>query len=118
MPCTSPLSGLDHSDDRLVHALELRQLSFQLFPARFREFVITSPAVSGRPPPLRGPPSSEEHALECRVERAFFDLQNVLRNLLDRVGDLKAVHLSSTREGFQDQHIKCPWWNLISHRIS
>src|ERR1700744_3050287 len=100
------LCGLNDARDRAHHAFELRDLNAQLLATRRSELVVARPAVACRRAPLCGHPSLDEHALQCRIERTFLDLQHVLSGLLDRVGDLEAMQLAIPRESFQDQEIE------------
>src|SRR5947209_10446335 len=104
----------NHTRDRANDAFELRHLDGQLSAACCSQLVVTSPAVASRRAPLRGHPSLDEHPLQRGVQRAFFDLENVIRYPLNRIGDLISMDLAGTRQSFQDQQIKCSWRNLVS----
>src|SRR5207253_3021648 len=104
----------NHTRDRANDAFELRHLDGQLSAACCSQLVVTSPAVASRRAPLRGHPSLDEHPLQRGVQRAFFDLENVIRYPLNRIGDLISMHLAGARQSFQDQQIKCSWRNLVS----
>src|SRR5580700_1181757 len=114
-----PLSDrLNHSCDRTDDALELRHLDRQLFAARRSQLVIPSPAVASRRAPLRGNPSLNEHPLQRRVQRSFFDLENVIRYPLNGIGDLISMHFAGARQTFQNQQIECSRRYLVSVQIT
>ncbi len=70
-----------------------------------REFVeFCAPIV------VRGAPSGLEqaaqfHAMEGRIERAFFHLEHLLRCLMDPLHDVVAV-LGAAQESFEDKHLE------------
>src|SRR5213075_184743 len=97
----------NHTRDRSDDAFELRHLDGQLSTARCGQLVVASAAVASRRAPLRDHPPLDEHPLQSRVQRAFFDLKNVNRYSLDRIGDLISMHFAGSRQGFQDQQIEC-----------
>src|ERR1700677_652643 len=94
---------VNHSRDREDDAFELRHLDGQLFAARRSQLVIPSAAVASRSAPLRGHPSLDEHALQRRGQRSFFDLKNVIRYPLNGIGNLISMHFAGACQGFQDQ---------------
>src|SRR5438876_908179 len=95
----------NHTRDRANDAFELRHLDGQLSAACCSQLVVTSPAVASRRAPLRGHPSLNEHPLDREVKRDFFDMENVIRYPLNRIGDLISMHLAGARQSFQDQQI-------------
>src|SRR5260370_35852031 len=96
----------NHTRDRANDAFELRHLDGQLFAACCSQLVVTSAAVASRRAPLRGHPSLEEHPLQSGGQRAFFDLENVIRYPLGRNGAFRSIHLRAARQSSQNQHIK------------
>src|SRR5262249_34256042 len=64
--------------------------------------------------PFTHDPAFEEHALQRRVERAFFHLQNVFGGLLDGIGDPEAMQFARFGKRFQDQHVECPGRNFVA----
>src|ERR1700761_6755852 len=108
------LCGFNDARDRAHHAFELRDLHAQLPATRRGELVVARPAVACRRAPFCGHPALDEHALQCRIERTFLDLQHVLSGLLDRVGDLEAMQLAIPRESFQDQEIERPGRDVVA----
>ena len=98
--------SLEHTRDRANDAFELRHLDGQLFAACCSQLVVTSAAVASRCAPLRGHPSLDEHPLQRGVQRAFFDLQNVIRYPLNGIGDLISMHLPGARQRSQNQQIE------------
>src|SRR5215472_10255828 len=88
--------GLDDADDSAHDALELPHLAFELFAPRRRKPVITGAAVVFGLLPIRRHPTLDEHSLEGRVERAFFDQQHFARHFMDVTGDAVAVHWSES----------------------
>src|SRR5579859_5855374 len=118
-PITELLSdSLDHTRDCTDHAFKLRHFYLELFTSRRRQLVIASAAVSGRRAPLRGYPTLDEHALQRRVQRAFFDLENVIRYPLNGIGDFVAVHFAGAGQSPQNQQIERSWRNFISMQSS
>src|ERR1700689_3362180 len=112
-----PSDRFNHSGDRPDDAFELRGLDDQLSTARCCQLVVASAPVASRGAPLRGHPSLDEHPLQCRVQRAFFDLKNINRYPLNRVGNLISMHFSGARQSLQDQQIECSGRNLVSMQI-
>jgi hypothetical protein len=109
-----PSERFNHTRDRADDTVKLRDLDCQLFAACSSQLVVTSAAVSARRAPLRGHPSLDEHPLQRGVQRAFFDLENVVRYPLDRIDDFISMHLAGARQSSQDQQIKCSGRNLVS----
>jgi len=106
--------GLDNTDDGAEDALELLLLGSKLFAAGGSQFVVAGAAIAGSDAPLGRDQAFDEHALERRVERTFFDLEHVVGGALDGVGDLVAVQLAVTGKGPEDQKIKGAGGNLVS----
>src|SRR6185437_7707831 len=106
--------GLDHTRDRSDDAFKLRHFYFELFASRRRHLVVTSPAVSGRRAPLRGHPTFHQHPLQRRVQRAFFDLKNVIRYPLNGIGNLIPMHFAGAPQRFQNQQIEGSRRNFVS----
>src|SRR6185437_16440817 len=105
---------LNHTRDRANDAFELRHLDGQLFAACCSQLVVTSAAVASRRAPLRGHPPLDEHPLQRGVQRAFFDLENVIRYPLNRIGDLISMHLAGAPQRFQNQQIERSRRNFVS----
>jgi hypothetical protein len=70
--------SLDYAGDGAYDALELGELDAQLLSAVGGEGVVAGAAVAGGDTPLGGDPAFDEHALEGRVEGAFFDLEDLV----------------------------------------
>src|SRR5207253_8576501 len=94
----------NHTRDRANDAFELRHLDGQLSAACCSQLVVTSPAVASRRAPLRGHPSLDEHPLQRGVQRAFFDLENVIRYPLNRISAriFRQLHVRSVSKACQE----------------
>ena len=78
----------------------------ELFASGRGQFVITGFAiVIGHAPFRRDPPLSFQ-TVKGGIKRSLLDVQNVLRHLLDPIGDGEAVP-GIMLERFQDQHVEC-----------
>src|SRR5580693_9606676 len=104
----------NHTRDRANDAFELRHLDGQLFAACCSQLVVTSAAVASRRAPLRGHPSLDEHPLQRGVQRAFFDLQNVIRYPLNGIGNLIPMHFAGARQRSQNEQIEGSRGNFVS----
>src|SRR6185436_19393697 len=100
------LSRLEDSGNGPRDAVVPLQLLGELLPAGGREPVIPRASVLLGFAPLARNPPFDEHALEGRVERPFFDLQDSLGSLADGLGDLEAVKVAVAREGAKDEHVE------------
>src|SRR5882757_6008321 len=108
------LSGLNDACNGSDDTLELRDLGCELFSACRRQLVVARSAISCGGTPLRGYPTLDQHSLQCGIKRSLFDLQDIVRGALDRVGNLVSVHLSDASNGFQDQKIECPRGDFVT----
>src|ERR1700722_6840188 len=104
---------LDHAGYGSDYALELRCFDGDLLAAGRGQLVIARAAVSGGDAPLCGHPALDEHALQRRVQRTLFDLQNVVGDALNGVGDLIAVHLARACESSQNQKMESARRNFV-----
>src|SRR6267143_7083009 len=93
---------LNHTRDGSDDAFELRPLEGQLSPARCGELVVACAAIASSRAPFCGYPTLDEHALQRRIQRAFFNLKDVIRNPLNRIGDFIPMHLARARQSLQD----------------
>src|SRR5579871_1780338 len=118
-PCAKALASnrLDHSNHRPKHPVELRLLNGQLLSPRRGELVISGAPVAGGRAPCCRHPALDEHSLQCRIERSFFNLQNLFGDLLNGIGNLVSVHLSGAGQGLQDHLIECAGGNLVSLQV-
>src|SRR5690348_8602100 len=83
-----PLSrGLNHTRNGRHDLLKFAKFEAQLLTARRSELVIAGTAVVLRLPPLRHHPALDQHSLQGGVERAFFNREHVIRELLDALGN-------------------------------
>src|SRR5262245_36555506 len=82
---------LHHAADGVGHALPFPRFNRELTAARRGEAVIPGAAAELRDPPLGLDPALVLEAMEGRIQRALIDLQDVLGNLLDALGDGPAV---------------------------
>src|SRR5690242_1686743 len=95
--------GFDDPSDRADDAVKLRHFGSELLAAKGGELVVAGTAIPNGRAPFGGNPALDEHALQGRVEGAFFDLQDVVGDELDGIGDFVAVHLPRAGERFQDE---------------
>src|SRR5579859_776188 len=102
----SSLDCLDDAGDGAHHSLKLGDLNAQLPLAVGGEGVVAGATVAGSDSPLCGDPAFDQHALERWVERAFLDLEDVFGVPLDGLGDLVAVELAASGEGFEDEQVE------------
>src|SRR5579872_1009668 len=89
---------LNHPHDRSHHPLKLFRLRFHLLLTRWSHPVISRAPVLVGHAPLGLDPAFHQHALQRRIQRSFFHLQHILRNLLNRSRNLEPVHLPATRQ--------------------
>src|SRR5215472_183315 len=113
----SLLCRLNHTRDGPDHTVELGQLPFQLLTARGCYAIKSCSPVVFRLPPLRRNPTLNQQALQCRVERAFFNLKHVFRHLMNMLGNTVTMH-RTPRKRLEDQHIEGSGWNLGPARLS
>jgi hypothetical protein len=64
---------------------------FELPASRLGEFVILGAAIVFRSTPLRFDPAAALESMECRVEGALLDVEDIAGDLLDALGDGPAV---------------------------
>jgi hypothetical protein len=79
----SYLSGRQDSSDSFEHPLETRDFLLEVLRACIRDLVNSDAAVRRRHAPACFNQTALEHALQRRVERPFFHLQEVVRHVLD-----------------------------------
>src|SRR6185437_7753908 len=96
-----PQDGVDRAD----HPLELRLLSGELLSAGGGERVVSRAAIVVRRAPLGAHVAVEEEALEGGVEGAFADLEYVLGDVAQSLGDAVAVHRLGA-QGAKDEEVK------------
>jgi hypothetical protein len=65
--------------------------------------IVAGAPVSSGGAPFRGNPTLYEHSLQCGIERAFFDLENVFGQPLNGIGDFIAVEFTGASEGFENE---------------
>jgi hypothetical protein len=109
----SPSSRLNHPHHRLHHPLKLRRFHLQLFPSSRSQLVIPRPPILRSYPPLRFNPALDQHPLQGRIKRSFFDLQHIFRDPLNRPSNLVPMHLPAPRQSPQDQQKQSPRQKLI-----
>src|SRR5579884_1257706 len=97
--------GFKHAKDCGNGLVEAGHLCAELFAARSRELVVAGAAVVFRGAPLGLDPSVKQQPLERGIERAFFNLQHFMRNLLDALGDAVAVHAAQAQR-LEDEHVE------------
>src|SRR6266481_675204 len=110
-----PSSGrLNHARDGPDYSFKLRDFGRQLLAASRRELVVAGAAIAGGCAPLCRHPSLDEHPLQRGIQRTLLDLKNVIRDELDRIGNLIPVHLAGASQSLQDQEVQGSGKNLIS----
>src|ERR1700730_3987594 len=108
---------LNHTRDGSDDAFELRHLKGQLSPARCGQLVVACAAIPSCRTPFCSYPTLDEHSLQRRIQRALLDLKNVIRNPLNRIGDLIPMHLARALQSLQDQKIECSRRNLVAMQV-
>src|SRR5215831_5100767 len=103
---------LYHSDDGGHHPPELGDFSDELLPAKRSQLIKARPPIVFRPFPFRDHPTFYQHPLQSRIQRAFFYLQHIVRDLLDMLCDPIAMERPLLRESLEDEHIKRTGWDL------
>src|SRR5439155_12463185 len=115
-PTDRPASaGRENAGHGLRETLPALPLLAELLAARARQFVEAGPSVVLRGAPLRPDPTLRLQAIERGIERALVDLQDVLGELLNPLGDPPAVH-GRREQGLQDKDIEGPLEEVGSGR--
>src|SRR5262249_7518427 len=115
--CESPfLSSLQNLGDRPGESFPVRGLDAELFAPRASEVVVLGAAIVFRSAPLGLDPTLLLHSVERRVERSFFDLQNVFGQLLDPLRYFVTVERAAL-ERPENQHRQCAL-NQVRFRLS
>src|ERR671919_2030070 len=96
---------LPHAADGVGHALPFPRFDSELTAARRGEVVILGAAAQLRDLPLGLDPALVLETMESRIKGALIDLQDVLGNLLDALGDGPAVQ-GILLQRAQDQQIE------------
>src|SRR5436190_15882030 len=90
---TSPWSGVaQYGVDCADHTLEIFLFGNELFSTGGGQRIEACTAVVLRGAPLRAHVTLEQQPLQGGVERAFADLEDVLRHFTQSLGDAVAVH--------------------------
>ena len=76
-----------------------------LFAARRGQFVVARPAIVIGHAPLRLDPTLRFQTIERGIKRTLFNVQNILRHLLNAIGDREPVPRIML-ERLQDQHVE------------
>src|SRR6185436_2148442 len=98
--------GFEHLLNGKDETLELGALGAEPFLAGRGQRVVAGAAIVLRRAPLGFHPSVQQQPLQRGVERAFADLQHVLRHDLEPVGDAVAMQRPGD-ERAQDQEVEC-----------
>ena len=98
----SGFEGVGHGEGDFGPLLGFRA---ELAAAGFREAVETGAAVVLGLAPVGGEPASFFHAMERGEQRAGFDEESAVGDLLDAAGDAEAVELARA-EGFEDEEVE------------
>ena len=101
------LNGPQDTEDRLRITLKCGGLSHELATASRRQPIVPRLAIVLGYTPLGGDPRALFHTVERGVERAFLDVQLVLRGVADPFRNGVAVH-RPPREGLQDEEVERP----------
>jgi hypothetical protein len=100
------LAGIEDQGNAFKHAFEAGSLLFQMAQTGGRDLIGADPAVGGGDTPLRLHELRFEQALERRIERSFFHLEQVVRSLLDVLDERVPMGgLASKR--LEDHHFEC-----------
>jgi hypothetical protein len=59
-------------------------------------------------------PNLHKHPLQRRLQRSFFDLNNVIRNPLNGIGNLISMHFAKARQRSQNEQIEGSRRNFVS----
>jgi len=81
----------------------------ELLAADGGEFVETDLAVGLRDAPFAGGPTFEQDFLEGRVERAFFGLEDVVRQRVDALGDGVTVEFAMLEDAEEEHDQRSRW---------
>jgi hypothetical protein len=113
--CTRQPSGCpDNTRDGAHDALELGDFDVELFLAACAKGVVARATVAGSHSPLGDDPAFDEHALKSWVERAFFDLEDLLGVVLDRFSNFVAVEFATHSQGLEDQEVESSRWDFVA----
>ena len=77
--------------DRVLHPVPLTRFDGELLPSRRRQPVVLGPPAELGHLPLGFDPALMLEPVQGRVERALVDLEHVLGNVLDALGDRPAM---------------------------
>lgn len=94
-----------HARDGGGDALPVGGFGLQLFLARAGQAVELCLPVRVGHSPVGGDPALQFKSVQCRIQRALVDLENIFRHLLDALSDGPAV-LGAQRQRPQDQHVE------------
>src|SRR5207302_4811035 len=86
-------------------AVPILRLDLKPFAAGARELVVLCAAIVVGRTPRGTDPSAALEPMQCRVERALWNLKRVARDLVDALGNPPAVHRLE-RERFENQEIE------------
>ena len=101
-----PLSASHDPRDRVRHPAPRLGLAVERAATNGRQAVVLGAAVVLGEPPLGPEKPSYLEAVESRVERPFFDAEDVVRRLLDAAGDGVSVHQATRADGLQNEHLQ------------
>src|ERR1700753_294132 len=102
------LCAFEHAIDGGNGVAEISDFSAKLFASGGRERVIAGAPIVLGAAPLGADPAIHQQPLERGVERTFFHLENLARELLNTLSDAIAVH-PPRGESFEDQHVERAW---------
>ena len=92
------LARIEDQGDAFKHTFEAGSLLFQMAQTGGGDLIGADPAVGGGDTPIRLHELPLEQALERRIERSFFDLEQVVRSLLDVLDESFQVRRGRDRE--------------------
>src|ERR1700723_1845095 len=104
----------DNTRNSTHDALELGDFDVKLLLAFSGKGVVAGATVAGSHSPFGRDPAFDEHALKGWVERAFFDLEDVLGVALDRLSNFVAVEFATHRQGLEDQEVESSRWDFVA----
>jgi hypothetical protein len=111
------LNSREYAHDAGRHFFEAGQFLFQVFESRICGAINPNRAILRRDTDFRLEPFHLQHPLLGRIQRAFLDLQHILRNLLDVFCQSIAMHWLRPKR-LQNHHFQRSRKQVAIFRIS
>jgi hypothetical protein len=96
----------ENAVDAGKHLFEAGDFVFEVLGSGLGEAINAGGAALGGDASLSLQPAFAEHALEGGIERTFFNLEQIFRDLLDVLDEGVAVH-GPEAEGLEDHDFEC-----------